>query len=111
MINVMYSCVKNVKDLAIMPVIGTRTTQSNFSGFRTLYINNAEIEISKTVRNLGFVFDQQLALRDEVQSVVKSDNHHLRNIALLKRYLDKNTLKTLLNSSPHKITLLQLNVL
>ena len=79
-------------------LIGTRRTLSNFSDFRTLYINNAEIEISKTVRNLGFVFDQQLTLRDQVQNVVKSGNYHLRNIAFIKRYLDENTLKTLVNN-------------
>ena len=79
-------------------LVGTRRTLLNFSHFQTLYINNTEVEITKTVRNLGFIFDQQLTLRDQVQSVVKSGNYHLRNIAFIKRYLDEKTLKTLVNN-------------
>ena len=79
-------------------LVGTRRNLLNLSNFQTLYINNTEVEITKTVRNLGFIFDQQLTLRDQVQSVVKSGNYHLRNIAFIKRYLDEKTLKTLVNN-------------
>ena len=79
-------------------LVGTRRTLTNFSDFQTVYINNTEVKTTKTVKNLGFIFDQHLTLREQVQSVVKSGNYHLRNIAFIKRYLDEKSLKTLVNN-------------
>ena len=68
-------------------LIGTRQALGKFNHFQKLHINNTEIEMAKTVRNLGFMFDQQLTLRDNVQNVIKTANYHIRNIAFIKRTL------------------------
>ena len=79
-------------------MIGTRQALEKFNNFQKIYINNKEIEMAKTVKNLGFVFDQQLTLRDNVHSVIKTANYHIRNIAFIKRYLDVDSLKMLVNN-------------
>ena len=44
------------------------------------------------------VFDQELSLRKQVQNVVQIGNYHLRNISFIKKYLDKDTMKMLVNN-------------
>ena len=79
-------------------MIGTRQALEKFNHFQKLHVNDTEIEMAKTVRNLGFIFDQQLTLRDNVQSIIRTANYHIRNIAFIKRYLDVDSLKMLVNN-------------
>ena len=79
-------------------LIGTRRTILNFNQFQKLVIGDSEVQMSKMVKNLGFILDQHLTLREQVQNIVKISNLHLRNISFIKKYLDENTLKMLVNN-------------
>ncbi len=48
---------------------------------------------SKSLRNLGVVFDAILKMTNQVLSVVKSANYHLRNLSRILRHMDKDICK------------------
>lgn len=79
-------------------LIGTRQALVKLEHLKTININNMEIILASSVRNLGVIFDQQLTLKENVLNVVRITNYHIRNIAFIKMYLDKNSLKMLVNN-------------
>ena len=52
-----------------------------------LHIDGSIVPPSKSVRNLGVVFDQELNLTDHVSSLCKSLNFHLQNISMIRSFL------------------------
>ena len=50
------------------------------------------------MKSLGITLDQQLGLKKQVSSILKSGYFHLRNISFIYRYLDMDTTKLLVNS-------------
>ncbi len=55
------------------------------------------IRASPNVRNLGVHLDQELKMKTHVSHVIKSAYMHLRKIRSIKKFLSKNSLKTLVN--------------
>ncbi len=83
-------------------LIGTQQALRRLSHIKSIEVNGSEIEVSKTVRNLGVIFDQSLSLKDNILNTVRVANYHLRRIAFIKRYLDMGSLKKLIYN--HVIT-------
>ena len=56
------------------------------------------IELSDEIKDLGVTIDNELDMQKQISSVVKAANFQLLNIAHIKRFLDEDCLKMLINS-------------
>ena len=63
-----------------------------------LKIGNCVIEPSDSLRNLGSFWDSQMTMNSHVTNVCKTCYMQLRNINAVKRYMDKETLNTLIHA-------------
>ena len=54
--------------------------------------------MSKSVRDLGFIIDNNLTCNEQIQTVIKNANFSLRNIAFIKKYLDDDSVKKLVHN-------------
>ena len=59
-----------------------------------LPLDNTTIQPSKTVRNLGVIFDKYMTMDDHVTSVCKTVNYHLRNLGRIRKFVDSDTCHT-----------------
>ena len=57
----------------------------------SLHIDTTEVFPSKTVRNLGVVFDHQMCMSDHITKLCQSINWQIRNIRRIRKYLDFDT--------------------
>ncbi|XP_046575832.1 uncharacterized protein LOC124283847 [Haliotis rubra] len=64
----------------------------------TFSIWHCEITPSSQVRNLGVVFDSSLCMEPHVNGVCRSAYFHIRNIGLIRRYLDEKTTSALVQA-------------
>ena len=79
-------------------LIGSPYNLGQHSDFNVISINGTPIPLSAETRNLGVIIDKNLTMNSQIQSVVKTSNFQLKNIALIKRYLDQDCLKMLVNN-------------
>ncbi len=61
-------------------------------------IGSTKIEQSKSCRNLGVIFDCEMKLDDQIQSMCKSANFHLRNIRAVRQLLPDSAVKQLVHA-------------
>ena len=54
----------------------------------SLKIGSHSIPISKTIRNLGIIFDQTMTLSQHVDSLRRSVTFHIRNLWRIRRFID-----------------------
>ena len=73
---------------------GTRQ-QLNKLCFNEINVCGETIRAVPTVRNLGVYLDQELKMKDHVSQIVKSSYIHIRKIRSIKKFLSKDSLKTL----------------
>ena len=73
---------------------GTRQ-QLNKLCFNEINVCGETIRAVSTVRNLGVYLDQELKMKDHVSQIVKSSYIHIRKIRSIKKFLSKDSLKTL----------------
>jgi hypothetical protein len=59
--------------------------------FLSIRIGNENVNVTNSARNLGVVMDNLLNMENHVTSVCKSCYYHLRNIGMIRRYLDQDT--------------------
>ena len=62
-------------------------TLKNYEQFQHIMIGTSNIKIVPVVRNLGVYIDSNLTC-----------NHHLRNIAFIRKYLNEDTFKMLIHN-------------
>jgi len=69
------------------------TSPHNKNKFKSLSIRigNENVDVTNRARNLGVVMDNLLNMENHVTSVCKSCYYHLRNIGMIRRYLDQDT--------------------
>ena len=60
-------------------IIGTKHDITKYDGLKSVSINNEEIEMSTSVRDLGPIIDNNLTCSKQIQKVVKNANFSLRN--------------------------------
>ena len=61
-------------------------------------IGTSNIKIVPVLRNLGVYIDSNLTMKNQISNTVKVCNHHLRNIAFIRKYLNEDTLKMLIHN-------------
>ena len=64
----------------------------------SLQLSDIRITPSKSLRNLGVIFDPALNMTQQVSSIIKCVSYHLRNISRIRRNIDKNTCKLAVQS-------------
>ena len=64
----------------------------------SLSIGNDIIRPSKSVRNLGVIFDDVMSMSPQVVSLSKNVTFHLRNISRIRRFLDNDTCNHIVRS-------------
>ena len=65
---------------------------------KEISISNQGTVLSRSVRDLGFVIDNNLTCNEQIQTVIKNANFSLRNIAFIKKYLDDDSKKKLVHN-------------
>ena len=76
-------------------LFGVKTSLMNYQQLRNIRIGEADIETVSVVRNLGVMIDCNLTMKDQILNTVKICNHHLRNIAFIRKYLSEDSTKIL----------------
>ena len=76
-------------------IIGTKHDITKYDELKEVSINNQGIVLSRSVRDFGFVTDNNLTCNEQIQTVIKNANFSLRNIAFIKKYLDDDSMKKL----------------
>lgn len=66
--------------------------------FPPIVVGDDLIYASENVKNLGAVFDQNLTMDKHVETFCRSANWQLRNISLLRKYLDDKTCEMLVHA-------------
>ena len=74
-------------------IIGTKHVITKYDGLKYFSINNEKIEMSTSVRDFGFIIDNNLTCNEQIQTVSKYANYNLRYIAFIKKHLDDNSVK------------------
>ena len=64
----------------------------------SFHTNNAFINPSTSVRNLGVTFDNKMTMSAHVSQLCKSVNFHLRNIGKIRPYIDESTCHAVVRS-------------
>ena len=79
-------------------IIGTKHDITKYDELKEVSINNQGIVLPRSVRDLGFVIDNNLTCNEQIQTVIKNANFSLRNIAFIKKYLDDDSVKKLVHN-------------
>ena len=79
-------------------IFGTRNSLKKYELVNQIKIGTTEIDIKKKVKDLGVYIDNELKMDDQIKNTVKICNYHIRNIAFIKKYLDRYALKTLISN-------------
>ena len=74
-------------------LFGTAKATRKYEFFKTVTIGSSTINVVTIVRNLGVLIDNTLSMKDHILNTVKICNHHIRNIAFIRKYLNEDTLK------------------
>ena len=78
-------------------VIGTHQQLQKVST-QSLSIGNAQINSSKSARNIGAWFDCHLNMQSHISNICKSASYHLHNIRAIRKYLDRDTTSSLVHA-------------
>ena len=79
------------------------TSQEHVSNSQEITLNvggeSVEPEPMDPLRNLGVIFDSTLSMKPHISKLCKSLNYKIYSIGKIRKYLDKQTTWTLVNSS------------
>ena len=64
----------------------------------SLTIGDASVSAVTSARNIGAVLDETLTMEEHVSCICKSAYYHLRNIALVRKYLTQDATATLIHA-------------
>ena len=64
----------------------------------SIMIRNTSVVCEPKVKNLGFIFDQMMSMRQHVNYTSRTARFHLRNISRLRRYIPEESCKLLVQS-------------
>lgn len=65
---------------------------------RNLRVNDFDLMMKNSVKNLGVLLDSELTLKDQINQTVNMAGYHLRNLAFVRKYLDEKTMKMLIHN-------------
>ena len=61
-------------------------------------VGDSDIVPTKYVRNSGAIFDDGMTIANHIAHVWRSMNRHLRSIERIRKYLDRNSIETILHA-------------
>ena len=64
----------------------------------SLKIGDSSIEPTKSVRNLGAIFDDGMTMANHVTQVCRSMNLHLRSVGRIRKYLNRDATETIIHA-------------
>ena len=96
------NCISEVKTWMLENKLRLNDTKTEFFIFSAKYhinstkrvcmkIGDSVIKPSSSIKNLGIFFDPFLKMDSHVSSLCRTVNFHLRNIARIRRFIDRNT--------------------
>jgi hypothetical protein len=77
--------------------LGSATNISRLSQ-PAINIGDHDVESTKSVRNLGAIFDETMSMENHVNNVCRAAHMHLRNIGRIRRYLTQEAAEVLVHS-------------
>ena len=83
-------------------LFGTKSSLKKYEQFNQIKMGHTTINITKKVKDLGVYIDNELKMEDQIKNIIKICNYHIRNIAFIRKYLDQESLKTVITN--HIIT-------
>ena len=78
-------------------LFGTENTLKNYKQFQHMMIGTSNIKTVRVLRNLGVLINSNLTMKNQKSNIVKACNHHLRNIAFIRKYLNEDTFKMVIH--------------
>ena len=79
-------------------LIGTSQQRVKFTNYFPFSAMGNNIQPSKCVRNLGFLFDSDFSFADQVAKVRQSCFYYIKDVCRVRRYIDKSTATSLANA-------------
>ena len=79
-------------------LFGTRKSLKKYEEFKQIKIGMTMIKITKKVKDLGVHIDNELKMGDQINNIVRTCNYHIRNIAFIRKYLDQDSLRTVISN-------------
>ena len=64
----------------------------------SVLVDKSSVSRSKSARNIGVIFDDEMLLKDHISTVCKTAFFHLRNIGQIRKYLTQDACITLVHS-------------
>ena len=61
-------------------------------------IDNIEIELSSSVRNIGVIFDNNMTMKDQISAICKSTHYHLFNIGRIRKCITQEACEKLIHA-------------
>ena len=86
------------EDKTEFAIFASPTHQRHLQDITLRLDDYTSIPPSNSVKILGCVLDKQLNMNDQITSVSKSVNYHLRNIGRIRKYVDKETCHTIVRT-------------
>ena len=108
-LNVMEKCIHEIKawmnvnmlklneDKTEVLFIASPHFQKSIEG-SSLLVNQTSVSRTKSARNIGVIFDDQMLLQEHISSKCKASLFHLRNIGLIRKFLTQDACATLVHS-------------
>ena len=104
----MENCVKDIRswmtnqmlklneDKTEVPIIGSKyQPKCQFPSFK---IGNVEAKVSRTARNIGVVFDDEVLLGEHIKYITKQAFYNIRNISKIRKFLTEESTKTVVHA-------------
>ena len=79
-------------------IVGKSSDLRRLEEIHSLNIEGNEIEVKKSVKDLGVMLDSTLSMKEQIDKVVRVAGYHLRNIAFVKKYIDESSLRKLIHN-------------
>ena len=79
-------------------LFGTEYNLRNYAHVEYMHIGTSKIKVTPLIKNLGVYIDRTLTLKNQILNTVKTCNYHLRNIAFIRKYLNEDTVNTLIHN-------------
>ena len=93
-----WNCLKLNDGKTEMMIIGRDSIITKIEGKLEVFIEDTVVTPSQKVRNIGAIFDSEMRMLDQVNSVSKASYACLHSIGRIRKYLDDNAAKTLVHS-------------
>ena len=101
-LNKLQSCVEQIKQWMLINKLQLNESKTEFfvaASYQfasrlpdiALTLGDVSITPTRTVRNLGVIFDPQLSMKDHISNIVKCVSFHLRNLSRIRRFMDQET--------------------